>query len=66
MDTIRPWDVESEPVGRAPIQMPTSPVELLAATERVMAQIAPDFGSLLGLMQKEGLIEAELQRLDQE
>ena len=59
LDTLRPWDIEAEPVGTPPLQPFTTGKELIGLSIECFSKLRPFFGQCLAKMN-------ELQHLDLE
>ena len=59
LDTLRPWDIEAEPVGTPPLQPFTTGKELIDLSIECFSKLRPFFGQCLAKMN-------ELQHLDLE
>ena len=59
LDTLRPWDIEAEPIGTQPLRPFTTSEELIQKTTACFTKLRPFFGQCLQRMQ-------QLQHLDLE
>jgi oligoendopeptidase F len=57
VDTLRPWDLEVDPLGRAPL-LPFEEVnELAAGTETIFRDVDPDLGDQFGFLRTRQLLD---------
>lgn len=59
LDTLRPWDVEADPLGRAPLAPYHAVEELEAGAARIFSQIDPRLGDYFATMREEKLLDLE-------
>ncbi len=59
MDTLRPWDTEVDPAGRAPLQPFTGIPELVARTQRIFDRIDGELASAFQQLQNLQLLDLE-------
>jgi oligoendopeptidase F len=59
LDRLRPWDLNVDPLGRAPLRPFTRVDELVEGTGRIFNQVDPQLGAYFNLMRQENLLDLE-------
>jgi oligoendopeptidase F len=59
LDTLRPWDLQVDPLGRPGLKPFTTATELIGTTERLFQQVDPELGAQFTTMRKEGLLDLD-------
>ncbi len=59
IDSLRPWDVEVESLGRPPLRPFTSVDELADKAEAIFSALDPQLGTYFQTMRREGLIDLD-------
>ena len=59
IETVRPWDLEVDPLGAQPIRPFKTADELIRGTRRMFDKVHPDFGQYFQTMADEGLLDLE-------
>lgn len=59
LDSLRPWDLEVDPLNRPPLRPFRTTAELVEKTTRVFEFIDPQLASYFKIMQQEGLLDLE-------
>lgn len=59
VDPLRPWDLDVDPLNRAPLHPFAESAELLEHTETVFRRVDPDLGSQFAFMREQGLLDLE-------
>ena len=59
VESLRPWDVEVDPLGRAPLLPFATADELLAKSETIFRHVDLRFGDQFATMRREGLIDPD-------
>lgn len=57
LDSIRPWDFEADPYGRAALSPFKEASELIGGVRRMVGKLHPDFDKQIGNMEKLGLLD---------
>jgi oligoendopeptidase F len=57
--SLRPWDVDCDPLGRNPLKPFLTGDELLGKVQSIFNELHPRFGEWFGHMRTEGLIDTE-------
>jgi oligoendopeptidase F len=58
-DTLRPWDVGPDPLGRPPLRPFADAAELIARTQAAFDRLDPELGGYFATMASEGLLDLE-------
>jgi oligoendopeptidase F len=59
LDTLRPWDLGSDPQGRPPLTPYDDIDDMTATAQRIFANVDPVLGEEFGIMRKEGLLDLD-------
>jgi oligoendopeptidase F len=59
VETLRPWDLEVDPLNRPPLRPFTTIDELRDGTMQIARNVSPAFGDCLTTMAQEGLLDLE-------
>lgn len=59
MNSLRPWDQNQDPEGRAPLTPYEDMDEMTATAQKVFAKVDPIFGEQFGIMRDENLLDLE-------
>lgn len=59
VDSLRPWDLDVDPMGRPPLRPFSGDVELKKNVGDVFKQVDPQLGQYFSVMQREGLLDLE-------
>ena len=59
VDTLRPWDLDVDPLGRDPLRPFTSVEKLESTVENIFQRVDPQLGYYFGIMRKEGLLDLD-------
>ena len=59
VETLRPWDLDVDPLGRDPLRPFTSVDELEGTVENIFQHVDPQLGHYFGIMRKEGLLDLD-------
>jgi len=59
VETLRPWDLEVDPLNRPPLRPFTTIEELRDGTMKIARNVSPAFGDCLATMAEEGLLDLE-------
>ena len=59
VETLRPWDLDVDPLGRSPLRPFTSVDELQSTVESIFQHVDPQLGHYFGIMRKEGLLDLD-------
>lgn len=59
IDTVRPWDLEVDPLGADPIKPYETLDEFKAKSRAIFEQVDPKFGEYFQIMMDEGLLDLE-------
>ena len=59
LDRLRPWDLQVDPAGRAPVRAFADAEEFEARAERVFTAVAPQLGAQFATLRSEGLLDLE-------
>lgn len=59
LDTLRPWDLDVDPQGRAPLRPFEDVAELKSRTEAIFRQVDPALGERFATMRREGLLDLD-------
>lgn len=59
LDTLRPWDLDVDPLGRAPLRPYTTIDELQAKSSAIFHKVDPLLGAHFDTMRSEGLLDLE-------
>ena len=59
IDVLRPWDLNVDPLGAAPIKPYESMDEFRSKSRAIFAQVDPKFGEYFQIMMDEGLLDLE-------
>jgi len=59
VETLRPWDLEVDPLNRPPLRPFTKIEELRDGTLKIARNVSPAFGECLATMAREGLLDLE-------
>ncbi|HLW60698.1 MAG TPA: M3 family oligoendopeptidase [bacterium] len=59
VDTMRPWDLEVDPLRRPPLPEFERTADLLDRCEAVFGRVRPEFGEFFQFMREEGLLDLE-------
>jgi oligoendopeptidase F len=59
LDRLRPWDLNVDPLGRAPLRPFSRVDELVEGTGRIFDQVDPQLGAYFNLMRQENLLDLE-------
>jgi oligoendopeptidase F len=57
--SIRPWDLETDPLGRPPLHPFSSIEELERKTAKIFNRVDPQLGKYFEIMQRDGLLDLE-------
>ena len=57
VETLRPWDLDVDPSGKAPLQPFTDADDLVAKSARVFDRIDPEFGAFFDQMRARNLLD---------
>lgn len=58
-DTLRPWDLDVDPLGREPLRPFTAVADLESKTEAIFRQVDPQLGEYFSIMRHEDLLDLE-------
>lgn len=59
LQTLRPWDLNVDPLGRAPLAPFKTVDELISKTHTIFKQVDPQLGEHFGTLIREGLLDVE-------
>lgn len=59
VDTLRPWDLGVDPLGRPALKPFRTADELTGAAERVFSRVDPELGARFALMRRQGLLDLD-------
>lgn len=59
VETLRPWDLEVDPLNRPPLRPFAKIEELRDVTTKIARNVSPAFGECLATMAREGLLDLE-------
>jgi len=59
VETLRPWDLDVDPLARPPLQPFTDAAELAAGAGRIFAAVDPELGKFFRIMREEKLLDLE-------
>lgn len=59
LSSLRPWDLNVDPLGRAPLKPFKDSGELIAKTHTIFQRVDPQLGEHFGTMIREGLLDVE-------
>jgi oligoendopeptidase F len=59
IDTVRPWDVDVDPLGTTPIKPYETIEEFKTKAQAIFQQVDPKFGEYFQIMMDEGLLDLE-------
>lgn len=59
LDQLRPWDLEVDLFGGAPLQPFETGAELAAGSQRIFERLDSELGERLGILAREGLLDLE-------
>ena len=59
IDTVRPWDVDVDPLGTTPIRPYETIDEFISRSHAIFQQVDPKFGEYFQIMIDEGLLDLE-------
>lgn len=59
VETLRPWDLEVDPLGRPPLKPYERIEQLVSGVSAIFHQIHPQLGEYFDTMQREGLLDLE-------
>lgn len=59
LDTLRPWDLDVDPLNRAPLRPFNETESLKSGTSRIFHRVDPQLGKYFDIMQKEELLDLE-------
>lgn len=57
LDTLRPWDLSVDPLGRPPLRPFDDPAKLEAGAEAVFTDVDPELGRQFAFMRRHGLLD---------
>ena len=57
VDTLRPWDLEVDPLGRPPLRPYNQLAELVEKTAGIFTRLDPQLGAYYAIMLQEGLLD---------
>lgn len=58
-DSVRPWDLGSDPQGRPPLKPYDEIDDMTATAQQIFAKVAPVLGEQFGTMREEGLLDLD-------
>jgi oligoendopeptidase F len=58
-DSLRPWDLDVDPLGRKPLKPFTHVTDLIDRAVTIFKRVEPDFGDYFATMRDEGLLDLE-------
>lgn len=59
VESVRPWDLNADPLGRPGLKPYATPDELIAGTANMLGRVDPAFGEYLNTMNREGLLDLD-------
>ncbi|MBI4280349.1 MAG: M3 family oligoendopeptidase, partial [Armatimonadetes bacterium] len=59
VSTLRPWDLEVDPLGHPPLRPFARAEELADRTEAILRRVSPEFGGWFRFMRDQGLLDVE-------
>jgi len=59
IESVRPWDLDVDPLGRPPLRPFQTVEELNAKTEAIFRRVDPDLGQHFAIMRREGLLDLD-------
>ena len=59
LDTLRPWDLNVDPYGKAPLRPFTTINELENKTQEIFSRVDPQLGVYFKIMREEGLLDLD-------
>lgn len=59
VDTLRPWDLEVDPLGRPPLRPYQHIDQLISGVSAMFHQVDPQLGEYFDIMRREGLLDLE-------
>jgi oligoendopeptidase F len=59
LSTLRPWDLEVDPLGRTPLRPYSTEADLREKTSGIFHRVHPDLGGYFDLMQRENLLDLD-------
>jgi oligoendopeptidase F len=59
LDSLRPWDLDVDPFGRAPLRPYEQIADLEDKTENIFRQVDPQLGDYFGTMRQESLLDLD-------
>ncbi len=59
LETLRPWDLTSDPQGRPPLKPYDDIDDMTATAQRIFAKVDPVLGEQFGTMREEGLLDLD-------
>lgn len=59
LEGMRPWDVEVDPYGQAPLAPFETGAELIAKSQKILDRVDPELGAQFRIMADEGLLDLE-------
>ncbi|MEW6530353.1 MAG: M3 family oligoendopeptidase [Thermodesulfobacteriota bacterium] len=59
LESLRPWDMDVDPLGRGPLKPFKEADELKARCSAIFHQVLPEFGAYFDVMLNEGLLDLE-------
>jgi oligoendopeptidase F len=62
VDTLRPWDLHVDPMGRPPLHPYESVDQLAATAERIFRRVGPAFGDYFATMRHDDLLDLDVRK----
>jgi oligoendopeptidase F len=59
VDSLRPWDLSADPLGRPGLKPYATVDELIAGSANMLGRVSPAFGEYLEIMNREGLLDLD-------
>ncbi len=59
LDTLRPWDLDVDPLGRAPLAPFKNVTELRDKAAKIFHRVDPQLGAYFGILASEGLLDLD-------
>jgi oligoendopeptidase F len=59
VETLRPWDLDVDPLGRPPLRPFTDVAELQTKTAAIFHRVDPQLGAYFDIMMREGLLDLD-------
>lgn len=58
-DSLRPWDLDVDPLGRDPLKPFSNAADLDSKAETIFEKVDPQFGEYFGILRREGFLDLE-------